>query len=470
MLTGLPDFPVPEGAVDGMLDVGHGNEIRYALFPATVDVPRGTVCLLNGRAEFIEKYFEVVGELRDRGFAVATMDWHGQGLSTRHVRWGRKGHVDSFATFEAELDTFVRRIVLPDCPPPFFGLGHSMGGHVLLRYARRGANPFDRIVLSAPMIAINFRRVPPGLIKAISELASLLGLAGLGTGRSGRKMAFEGNPLTRDRRRFDRMNALIEANPDLGVGAPTFGWLHAATVSSALELGPVFRGGGFRPGPDRHRKRRRSRLDRGCRDYGTAVEIGADAVDPRRAARAPDGSRRNARRLLVGVRCLRAGRSRAAGRDPVLGLTTAGRVSGRQQIHRLVEQRGITSRQDSAAFCRASAGPVADTTAGAGHDRDEGNDIEGLQSGFDDKIDEACGKERISVTVRAVSHQTALLFDRVVEHPFLVCKEAGRRRRNRCGRQRFLRPHGELAGLAAMAEKTAGVRSEKDIADDRLAP
>ena len=46
--------------------------------------PRGTVVLLTGRGEFIEKYAtEVVGELLERGFAVVALDWRGQGLSDR---------------------------------------------------------------------------------------------------------------------------------------------------------------------------------------------------------------------------------------------------------------------------------------------------------------------------------------------------------------------------------------------------
>ena len=50
--------------------------------PAAPDVPAAGVCvLLNGQTEFIEKYFEVIDELRGRGFAVATMDWRGQGGS-----------------------------------------------------------------------------------------------------------------------------------------------------------------------------------------------------------------------------------------------------------------------------------------------------------------------------------------------------------------------------------------------------
>ena len=45
----------------------------------------GTVCLFQGRAECIERYFEVVNDLRRRGFAVATIDWRGQGGSDRRA-------------------------------------------------------------------------------------------------------------------------------------------------------------------------------------------------------------------------------------------------------------------------------------------------------------------------------------------------------------------------------------------------
>ena len=61
-----------------------GASLRAARFPAAPDVPAQGVCvLLNGQTEFIEKYFEVIDELRGRGFSVATMDWRGQGDSSR---------------------------------------------------------------------------------------------------------------------------------------------------------------------------------------------------------------------------------------------------------------------------------------------------------------------------------------------------------------------------------------------------
>ena len=67
-------------------------------------------------------------ELRARGFAVATFDWRGQGLSDRALDDPRKGHVGDFSEYELDLEVFMNEVVLPDCPPPLFAIGHSMGG------------------------------------------------------------------------------------------------------------------------------------------------------------------------------------------------------------------------------------------------------------------------------------------------------------------------------------------------------
>jgi pimeloyl-ACP methyl ester carboxylesterase len=99
---------------------------------------KGTVCLFQGRSDFIEKYFETVRDLRARGFAVATSDWRGQGMSDRALHDRRKGYVRSFSEYQIDLDCFIREIVLPDCPSPIFALAHAMGATVLLRAADNG--------------------------------------------------------------------------------------------------------------------------------------------------------------------------------------------------------------------------------------------------------------------------------------------------------------------------------------------
>ena len=140
-LFGLDSNPVPEGAVAGTSSQATALTLRYARFPATSGRPLGTVCLFQGRTECIEKYFEVVGDLRRRGFAVATLDWRGQGGSERRLRNRRKGHIDSFEEYDRDLDAFIEQVALPDCPPPYFALAHSTGGLIAAARRARRARP-----------------------------------------------------------------------------------------------------------------------------------------------------------------------------------------------------------------------------------------------------------------------------------------------------------------------------------------
>src|SRR6267142_1867148 len=156
-LVSIPANPVPEDVVSGTIKTPDGAELRFARWAPPAG-RKGTVCVFTGRSEQIEKYFETVRDLRDRGFAVAMIDWRGQGHSSRRLRDPRKGYVRDFSDFEVDVETFVQQVVLPDCPPPHFALAHSMGGAVMLRIAHAGKRWFDRMVLSAPMIDLPGRR------------------------------------------------------------------------------------------------------------------------------------------------------------------------------------------------------------------------------------------------------------------------------------------------------------------------
>src|SRR5437016_13819891 len=136
-LVSIPANPVPDDVVTGTLNTPDGVALRFARW-APPQGRKGTVCLFQGRSEFIEKYFETVRDLRARGFAVAALDWRGQGLSERALADPRKSYVRDFAEYDADLETFMREIVLPDCPPPLFALGHSTGANILIRAAYRG--------------------------------------------------------------------------------------------------------------------------------------------------------------------------------------------------------------------------------------------------------------------------------------------------------------------------------------------
>jgi lysophospholipase len=229
-LISIPANPVPEGAVTGVLKTPDGAALRFARW-APPQGRKGTLLVLPGRAEFIEKYFEVVTEARSRGFAVAMIDWRGQGLSERALSDARKGHVGSFAEYDIDLETFVREIVLPDCPPPLFALGHSMGAAMLIRAAQKGRRWFDRVVLSAPMIGL------AGRAGARFAEVSVRTLRLLGLGRSYvpgggsaavASLPFVGNVLSSDPVRYARTAAIVDAEPMLGLGSPTVAWVDAA--------------------------------------------------------------------------------------------------------------------------------------------------------------------------------------------------------------------------------------------------
>jgi lysophospholipase len=229
-LVSIPANPVPDDVDTGTLRTRDGVAIRYARWAPPAG-RRGTVCVFQGRAEFIEKYYETAADLRARGFAVATLDWRGQGLSDRLLSDPLKGHVGNFAEYDLDLQAFMQEIVLPDCPPPIFALGHSMGGAILIRAAQQGRRWFDRVVLSAPMVALRGSR-NMGMARAIVAGGRLFGMGSSYVPGGDRvpvnARPFAGNMLTSDPVRYARNAAVLEAEPALGVAAPTFAWADAA--------------------------------------------------------------------------------------------------------------------------------------------------------------------------------------------------------------------------------------------------
>jgi len=229
-LVSIPANPVPEDAVSGTIKTPDGAEIRFARWAPPTN-RKGTVCVFQGRSEYIEKYFETVRDLRERGFAVATIDWRGQGHSSRRLRDPRKGYVRDFAEYEIDIETFVQRIVLPDCPPPFYALAHSMGGAVLLRTAHAGKRWFDRIVLTSPMIDLPGRRTSLPirmLLKSMRWIGRGRQYMPGGTTELMGGAPFVSNPVTSDPVRYARNAAVLAEDPTLGLAAPTVAWLDTA--------------------------------------------------------------------------------------------------------------------------------------------------------------------------------------------------------------------------------------------------
>lgn len=226
----IPENPMPEGGEALWLTAHDGARLRVFTWVSD-NAARGTVFLFGGRTEFVEKYFEVVGELRLRGYSVVTMDWRGQGLSERMLADTRKGHIDDFSTYDRDLARLMEEVA-PRFPKPWLGLAHSMGGQILLRAAHDRPDWFSRIVLSAPMLGLHFTPTLMRVIRGLTGVLRFLRRNGDyvpgGTSKATDEAPFEGNILTHDPKRYAIMQALIRKEPKLGLGSATVGWLHAA--------------------------------------------------------------------------------------------------------------------------------------------------------------------------------------------------------------------------------------------------
>lgn len=236
-LAVLASNPVPEGVRVGWFVTPDKVRLRYAVFPKTAGAAKGTVCLVHGRTEYIEKYFETIADLQKRGFNVATFDWRGQGGSDRLIPNRRLGYVRDFNDYWTDLQSFHANILLPDCPAPYYLVGHSMGGLVSLIAATRDRMMFDRVFLSSPMIGLGGLPFSFATMGAIGDLTSFLGLGRLPVGRSADELpderGFARNPLTSDLRRYMVTVDTWRERPDLIVAKPTLRWAGAAMHAMA---------------------------------------------------------------------------------------------------------------------------------------------------------------------------------------------------------------------------------------------
>jgi lysophospholipase len=226
------DNPLPPGAVCSQVTTSDGFKLRA--MAARVSKSRGTVIILGGRADFMERYFETMRDMMSRGFCVASLDLRGQGGSQRLVDGPLRGHINRFEQYDEDVRSFMTQVVLPDCPPPYYAVAHSTGGNVILR-ALRSRNWFKKCILVSPLLGLKYGAWPVPVVRVLTTLAAVSGLGwaylpGQRQTPLGRQ-DFAGNPLTSDQRRWRRDCAVLEASPGLGVGGPTYGWLRAAMKS-----------------------------------------------------------------------------------------------------------------------------------------------------------------------------------------------------------------------------------------------
>lgn len=210
--------------------------VRAAVWPGA---GRGTVFIFNGRTEYIEKYGRVVDELVDRGFAVATLDWRGQGLSRRSLNDPMKGHVADFANYQFDVEALLNAPQVVGLPGPRVLLCHSMGGCIGMRTLLNETLAPVAAIFSAPMLGIGLSRPMRLSAHVLVAAARRFGFEHSFAPAPKPERAyvgwhpFEENALTNDRDHYFWMKKHLEAEPGFALGAPTIGWMGQAFDETA---------------------------------------------------------------------------------------------------------------------------------------------------------------------------------------------------------------------------------------------
>jgi lysophospholipase len=192
--------------------------------------PRGSLIFAGGRGDFIEKYLEAFAHWHRRGWTVAAFDWRGQGASR-----GAGFAFDSFDPLVDDLDALLADWRAAG-PGPHVAIGHSMGGHLLLRTLVERRPALDAAVLVAPMIVANSAPIPLWLAPEMTDAMCMLGFGPVPMWKAPAVPSGPGSQrqriLTSSPERYADEAWWWENQPGWKMGAPSWNWMRAAFRSA----------------------------------------------------------------------------------------------------------------------------------------------------------------------------------------------------------------------------------------------
>jgi lysophospholipase len=225
------------------------KRIAYVKFPQSE--AKKAIVILTGRVEPMLKYAELVYDLRNKGYSLFLMDHRGQGYSERLLPQSHKGYVKSFDHYVSDFGTFVETIVNPleNGKRKFekiYVMAHSMGAAVAtLYFAKPGSQAISAAAFSSPMYELNLGKYPriaaEGLLLWSLVRNKMTDYVPDGAdfdwsykfdGNDIQKHGHADNDKTHSPWRFSAERALVQKEPTVALGSPTFQWVGAAITAT----------------------------------------------------------------------------------------------------------------------------------------------------------------------------------------------------------------------------------------------
>tara|TARA_Y100001960_G_scaffold120665_1_gene128997 strand:+ start:708 stop:1655 length:948 start_codon:yes stop_codon:yes gene_type:complete len=225
----LDNYKSPKGLNSIFIPMNDGKRIRLIYWKTNLkNKSNGTILLQQGHNEFIEKYFETVQEFLDRSFNVVSFDWRGQGISDKMINNNHKQFIDDFNIHHNDLEVILNSFIKKNFPGPLIGIGHSMGGCILLSFLKTHDDVFDRVILSAPMLGFRNEKLLMPFISLANILFPKKSYLIGSKPNMGKETLFEDNDLTTDEGRYLRTLKLVRKKPEIRLWGITNAWANAA--------------------------------------------------------------------------------------------------------------------------------------------------------------------------------------------------------------------------------------------------
>ncbi len=109
---------------------------------------QAALIIVHGFSDHSGRYMPIVKILISRGIAVYSFDLRGHGRSP-----GRRGYIESFASYRDDLLIFTRHVAVQQPDLPLFLLGHSMGGLIVLNFGQRYPKAVNGIIATSPHLS-----------------------------------------------------------------------------------------------------------------------------------------------------------------------------------------------------------------------------------------------------------------------------------------------------------------------------
>lgn len=232
---------IPPHAVESRWMAPDQYAVRRIDWPGQAAQPRGSILFLPGRGDCYEKYLETLEEWHRAGWRVTASDWRGQAGSGRLGTDAVTGHVDDFSRWVDDLAHLWTRWKA-ETPGPHVLMGHSMGGHLVLRaVVEQRADP-DAVVLSAPMLGFFGSVLPVSWMHRVAKAMLRFGdparPAWKWSEKPGEVPATRVALLTHDAERYQDELWWREKRPELVMGPGSWGWVERAYESMRLLYAP----------------------------------------------------------------------------------------------------------------------------------------------------------------------------------------------------------------------------------------